>query len=415
MSHIGFQRRRRAASLAIVCGVATLACSSADPSVIYEYDAYQGDAFPNKREPLSIPAGGAMFVTNSYEDTLSVLDAAAGHTLGTYPVGRDPVSLDGPHHVSVSEAGDAVYVALSYPAVDTGEGPHAAHGSSVKSGYAQKLDGRDFHVIGQVRVDNNPGEIVLSKDGKRLVTSHFDLVRALDNLDDIDAARATIAVIDPGTMALTNSPSPKRIVTCVAPHGMALSEPDGAKAYVACYGEDVVAIVDIEEGTVDRVPVADGASGFGDPQYGPYSASLSPNGDRVAFGNTVSKDVRFLDTATGKMLPLLTLKTLGAPYFPAWSADGKTLVVPLQGPDAVVVFDVETKAQLMYRGFTGDECRLPHVVERMGDGTFALACEGDHKGAGKVIWLDSSSLATMRAAEVGVYPDALVHHTKGTP
>jgi hypothetical protein len=391
------------------------ACSPGDPTVIYEYEAYQGDAFPSQRTPLVIPDTGALFITNSYADTVSVVDAVGGDTLGTYPVGRDPVSLDGPHHVVPSKAGDADYVALSYPAENTGEGPHAAHGSSVKSGYAQKLDMHDLRVLGQVRVDNNPGEIVLSDDGKRVMTSHFDLVRAQQNPNDIDAARATVAVIDTSTMALVDSPTPKRITTCVAPHGMVLSKPDGAKAYAACYGEDVIAIVNVDSGTVERVPVAAGVSGFGNPQYGPYSASMSPNGDMIAFGNTVSKDVRFLDTKTGQMLPSMTLPTLGAPYFPAWSADGKLLILPVQAPDAVVVIDIATKTEINYRSFANDECKLPHVAARMDDGSYAVACEGDHKGVGKVVWLDATTLATVRSTDVGTYPDALALYRKGAP
>ncbi len=415
MVHILSKQRRRAAILGFALPLMGAGCAPGESPVIQQYDVYEGDAYPDRRTPLSIPAGGALFTTNSYSDTVSVLDAMTGDTLGTYPVGRDPVTLDGPHHVVVSPSGDAVYVALSYPPADTGDGPHAAHGSSTRSGYAQKLDGNDLHVIGQVRVDNNPGEIVVSEDGKRVITSHFDLKRALDNANDIDAARATIAVMDSSKISLTDSPSPMRITTCVAPHGAVLSKPDGAKAYVACYGEDVIAIVDTEKGTVERVPVASGVMGFGNPQYGPYSASLSPSGDLAAFGNTVSKDVRFLDTATGQMLPARTLSMLGAPYFPAWSADGKTLVMPLQAPDAIVMIDIESKAELLYRSFTGDECKRPHVATRLDNGTYALACEGDHKAAGKVIWLDPTTFATVRSTEVGVYPDALVHFSKGAP
>lgn len=393
----------------------SVACAPGDPAVIYDYAAFQGDAFPNRRPPLVIPEMGALFVTNSYADTVSVVDAVNGDTLGTYPVGRDPVSLDGPHHVIPSKAGDAVYVALSYPAENTGEGPHASHGSSIKSGYAQKLDMRDFQVVGQVRVDNNPGEIVLSDDGKRVMTSHFDLVRSQKNPNDIDAARATIAVMDTSTMALIDSPAPKRIATCVAPHGMVLSKPDGARAYVACYGEDVIAIVDVEKGTVDRIPVAAGVSGFGNPQYGPYSASMSPSGDLIAFGNTVSKDIRFLDTTTGQMVPTMTLSTIGAPYFPAWSADGKLLILPMQAPDAVAVIDIATKTEINYRPFANDECKLPHVAARMDDGTYVITCEGDHNGPGKLVWLDATTLATIRSTDVGTYPDALAYYRKGAP
>ena len=407
--------RKALFAVPFVLALSTVGCTSEDPPVVYEYDAYEGTAFPNKRMPLVVPDGGALFVTNSYADTISVLDAVTGNLLGTYPVGRDPVSLDGPHHVVVSGATNSVYLGLSYPAQDTGEGPHAAHGSSVKAGFAQKLSLTDMSILGQVRIDNNPGEIVISADGKRVFTSHFDLVRAVKNPTDIDAARATIAVIDPSTIALVDSPAPKRITTCVAPHGMVLSEPYGSTAYVACYGEDSIAVVDVDKGTVERIPVAANVMGFGNPSYGPYSLSTSPSGDVIAIGNTASKDVRFFDKNTKQILSAQTIMLFGAPYFPAWSADGKLLVIPMQAPDAIAIMDLTSNTQVNYRAFTGDECKLPHVTTRLPDGTYAVTCEGDHKGPGKVLWLDPMTLATIRSADVGVYPDALFYYRPSTP
>lgn len=391
----------------LVFFVLNAGCTAEDPPIVYEYDAYQGDAYPNQRKPLVLPDTGALFVSNSYSDTLSVLDAASGAVLGTYPVGRDPVSLDGPHHVVVSEESNAVYVGLSYPVPDTGAGPHASHGSATKPGFAQKLALSDMSIVGQVRVDNNPGDIVVSGDGKRVFTSHYDLIRALKNPTDIDAARATIAVIDTSTMALVNSPAPKRITTCVAPHGMLLSEPDANTAYVACYGEDSLAIVDVDKGTVERIPVGANMGGFGNPSHGPYSLAMSPDSKTIAIGDTVSTDVRFFDIATKQMLPSQTVKVFGIPFFPVWSADGTQLIIPLQAPDGLVIIDVATQQEVKYRPFVADECKRPHVVLRLPSDTIAVTCEGDHVSPGKVLWLDPSTLDTIRSQDVGVYPDAL--------
>jgi len=49
------------------------------------------------------------------------------------------------------------------------------------------------------------------------------------------------------------------------------------------------------------------------------------------------------------------------------------------------------------------------------DGSYAITCEGDHKGPGKVVWLDATTLATIRSTDVGVYPDALAPYRKGAP
>ena len=328
-------------SLRIALTVPILASAGCDlqpePITKYEYTPYAGEAYPDRRAKVTIPAGGAALVTDSYSDEISVIGLQKGDVIATVPVGRDPVGLDGPHHLVVDPKGGFVFTALSYPQVKA-SGPHASHGLSVQPGYVQRLALDDFRILGQVRVDTNPGDIVLSEDGKRIVVSHFDLQKAIDNAGNPDLARATLALVDPAEVLETDAPEPLRIPSvCIAPHGVALSRPDGARAYVACYGEDALAVVDLDQGTVlDRVPVSPGAGGGGDPSYGPYSAVLSPDGATVAIGDTVSKDVRFFDVASSTIDATKTLKTLGAPYFPAWSTDGKLLYVPLQTPHGIV-------------------------------------------------------------------------------
>lgn len=399
--------KRPAAILAALLAPAIGGCS---PEQVIEprYDPYVGEAYPDRRTPVEIPAGGMGIVTDSLSDTLSLIDLATGSRMGSVPVGRDPVGIDGPHHVAVDEAAGTVFVALSYPVLAV-TGPHAAHGSSVQSGFAQKLSLDDFRILGQVRVDENPGDIVLSEDGKRLVVSHFDLQKAIDSQGDPDKARATLAVIDPETIALAGSPDPERIPVCTAPHGVALSRPDGARAYVACYGDDTLAVVDLDAGTVvERVPVAAAPGMPGAPNYGPYSAVLSPDGSTVVIGNTVSKDVRFFDVASGTVDAARTLVPMGAPYFPSWTPDGARLYIPLQVPDAIVVIDVENgNAQVARRDFASGECRSPHLTEVVGPEVWVV-CEGDHKAPGQVLRLDSTTLETMDTIEVGVYPDSLL-------
>ncbi|MRG92738.1 YncE family protein [Polyangium spumosum] len=395
--------------LRALAGAALLAVLPAcgEAPIEYRYDPFAGDAFPDRREPVAVPPGGLGIVTDSLSDTLSLIDLGTGEKIRRVPVGRDPVGLDGPHHVTVDPAGRFVYIGLSYPIVATG-GPHASHGASIQPGYVQKLSLDDFRILGQVRVDANPGEIVASDDGRRVVVSHFDLQRALKNPGNLDRARATIALVDPAAVLPTGSTDPARITTCIAPHGMALSRPDGARAYVACYGEDVVAVVDLDKREVlDRIPVDPSGGSIGDPQYGPYSAILSPDGKTLALGNTVSKDVRFFDVEANAMDPARTIDTLGAPFFPAFSPDAKYLWIPMQSPDALVLWDLEAGQEVTRRDFTADECKWPHVVERLDDTRIALVCEGDHVATGKVLLLDAMTLETKNEAIVGVYPDAL--------
>jgi DNA-binding beta-propeller fold protein YncE len=403
------RRRLSAACIAVSLASAVGGCADKDPETQYYYDPYTGDAFPNRRQKLVIPPAGMGVVSDSRSDTLSFIDLATGERFATYPVGRDPVTIDGPHHVVADLTRGAFYVALSYPVLAGTVGPHATHGSSLVPGYAQKLSLEDLSVLGQVRVDPNPGDIVLSEDGKRLVVSHFDLQRALDNPGDLDAARATLAVIDPDAMLPSGSPDPIRIPLCVAAHGITLSRPDGARAYASCYGEDALAIADLDDpgAEVKRIPVGPDAS-IGNPTYGPYAAVMSPDGKTIAVSNTTSKDVRFFDVESETFDLTRTIKTQGAPYFVGWTPDSKRIYVPTQQPDALIFIDVsQGNVELDFRAFSG-ECGKPHQAElHEGSGVFVV-CEGDQLTPGDVVMLDPMTLDTSAKTKVGVYPDAII-------
>ncbi len=394
------------------------ACQQPAPIVERRYVPYEGEAYPDRRSEVVIPPGGIGIVSDLQSDTLSVIDLASGERTASYPVGRDPIGLDGPYHVAADPKAGAVYVALSYP-LTLGTGPHAAHLSGTQFGYVQKLALDNLRILGQVRVGPAAGDLVISGDGKRLVLSHFDLLRAAENPDDLDAARASLSIIDPGLIEPVYSDDPERIRVCVAPQGVALSRPDGARAFVACYGEDALAVANLDDPSlpVERVPVGDAPSGFpAAPSYGPFAASLSPDGAVVAVTNTVSRDVRFFDVASGSFGLHPTLKVPGIPFFPAWSADGARLYVPTQQPDALVVVDVKNgSAELAQRLFTKAECELPHVVEVASAARVFVVCEGDHQARGRVLALDATTLETLSTAEVGVFPSALIRVGGGAP
>lgn len=370
-------------------------------------EPYAGEAWPVAPRPIAVPPGGLGLVTDSLGDTISLIDLGTGARVGTRVVGRNPVDVDGPHHVAVDRAGGAAYVALSYPV--SGGGAHQDHGSSQALGWVQRLSLADLSVVSEVRVDANPGDLAVSDDGRRIVVSHFDVARLLDAGDDPAAARARLAVLDGPAMAEAEgsaAPPPRLVEVCAAPHGIALSRPDGATAYVACYGEDAIAVVDVATGDVERVPVGPGTI-FGTVAYGPYAMVLSPDGANLAVTSLESRDVRFFDVASRAMADAEPIVTRGAPYFPAWSADGDVLWIPVQTPDSLL--RVDRASGDVEERLLGDEegCARPHEVERLDDDRIAVVCEGDHVGPGSVVLLDATTLETLSVAEVGIFPDAL--------
>ncbi len=374
----------------------------------YDVQPFEGEAFPDRVDPITYPESAAL-VTNSLSDTLSVLDLGSMEVLATRPVGRNPVDIDGPHHVVVDNVDGHAYIALSYPASQLVLGPHAAHGSSASYGWVQKLRLDDLSVVAQVRIEPNPGDIVMSADRRWIVVSHFDLQRAIEHPDDLGKARSAVAVIDRASFGEPGV-KPSFVTTCVAAHGMAFG-PDG-ELYVACYGEDSVAVIDLSK--EDLVPeflaIGDGAGPFGAPNYGPYALTTSPDGVWIVVSNTVSNDLRFINRETGVVDSARTIFTNAAPFFPTFADDGRTLAIVTQQPDTLRLVDMEGELEDEVKTFLGDECPLPHVVTteaRLSGGEeFVVVCEGDQKTNGRVVRL-SNGLEILGSVDVGVYPDAI--------
>lgn len=370
-----------------------------------EYDPYVGGAFPSPYPPLADPPGGIALVTDSLSDTISVIDLDTDQRVQVYPVGRDPVGVDGPHHVVVDLAGGLAYVPLSYPS--TGVGPHGGHGTSTRIGWLQMLSLEDLEILGQVRVDLNPGDVAISDDGALVVVSHFDLAAMNEHPGDLDAARSSLVVVDGGSLLPSGSPEPRRVKVCLAAHGILALPPAGHRVALACYGEDAVAFVDLDAGVVEEiVPLGPGASPFS-PEYGPYAMAASPDGAELAVSNTESDDVRFLDLATLEVDPARTVSFFGTPLFPRYSEDGSLLFVPTQVPDGVSVVDLASSSEIARRDFLPGECALPHELAWDG-GDLLLACEGDHEAPGAILRLDAATLETKASVAVGVFPDKVL-------
>ena len=378
----------------------------ADQSALVVQEPYVGDApFPNLRPQFVLPEAGLGAVSNNGSDSVTLLDLNSQMVIGSASVGLDPVANDGPHHIALDRAQGAAYIALAYPAPTTAPGPHAAHGGSQRPGYVQKLALEDLRPLGEVQIETNPGDIVLSEDGSRLVVSHFDLLRA-ERETELLKQRADLAVLNPAELEAGGA-TPIFIKTCIAPHGVALSRPSGDTAFVACYGEDALAVVDLTRPDSQPKLVSLGPGGGpADPIFGPYAAVLSPDATTVAVSSTQSKDVRFFDVASGAFTSSV-IRTPGAPYFAAWTADSRTVLVPTQSPDALVVADVSTGKIQTVRTFHEDECQLPHEAVWGDESSVYLVCEGDHQNPSVVLVLDASTLDVVTSLPVGVYPDRL--------
>ena len=389
-------RRRTGSRLVTLLAALGLgACSGGERTI----DDYDGEpAYPSQRG--SYEAGGRLlgFVANRMSDTISVLDLDSMTLLGSAPIGRDPVDVDGPRRVVLDPARRIGYVALSYPlsiqsvhvAVETGAGP--------RYGYVQAFSLDDLEPLGEQRVEQSPSELSLAPDGGLLVATHYDTLRSIAN-KDLDKRRAAVALIDPAH-GITSGAAPRVVPVCVVPASVVLSA-DQTRAFVVCTGEDSLAVVDTVSASVLGYVRA------GDLNVNkPYAMVGDPSGTRLAVSNQVAATVVLFSATDSPQLLSTTRVNVGVPYFAGWLSND-TLAVPIQEPSSVAVIDAGTGMLTREVAYADSECLNPSEVRRTSDGRVFMVCEGNHFAPGAVVELDPASLQVIARTEVELWPDRL--------
>jgi YVTN family beta-propeller protein len=376
--------------------------------------------------PLLPPLGaGLVFVTNSGDDTVSVLDLQTLEPRARLPVGLTPVELEGPHHLALSPAQTELFVGLSYVAPRAGSGPHGAHGTGTADGYALKLDAATGALLGHVRVDRSPGDIRLTPDGRYVLMSHFDLLRVQQAVAS-GAARAAmdsnVAILDAGAdgrafRLLALAP------TCPAGHGL-LAAADSRSAYVACHLSDELAVLDLTSPTLaagasaPKVPtalVSLGSDGRPPPDAAlkPYALTLSPLDGAVWVSCWGTGELRVYEpgSPTGAVDSSRTVAVGGTPMFGDFTRDGSLLLLPTQQPDVLSFVDPvapAAQAVIFQLPLPAAHCKNAHAVRfRPDERTALLVCEGDQLGPGSLVEIDVALRTVVRSVPLGVYPDDL--------
>lgn len=356
---------------------------------------------------------GKILVTNSGDDTLSFLDPVTLEPVYRAATGRIPAEREGPHHGAATDDGAYYFVGISNYVPGSGSGPHGSHGTGSVDGYLLRYDTATNQPAGELRVDRSPGDVRLSPDGRYVLQSHFDLqsiLEAVSSGEDPRLLTTPLAVTDPDTMERI-----AMIPLCPAAHGMGLA-PDGSEAYVCCWGSDELAVVPLSDPgndtVVARVPVGPGGGDPTAPTYGPYAATVSPDGAEVWVSNLEGKSMSVYLAADGGFDPARTVTFPGSPLFASFSAVGDRLYVPVQAPDSLTTIDPATGQVIDTLSFSPGDCTAPHGTLLLEDPTtLALVCEGDRKAPGTVVRIDLSAPDAPQVAgsfEVGVYPDDLV-------
>lgn len=395
--------RRALTPLFYLIAVAIGGCSSCNKKA----GAQRSDGEPlTPGTAITIPRERAAYVTNNASDSISVIDRD-GDAVTTVPVDLDRDAHEAPHHLAVDAVAGVAFVALAFPAAPgKKKDPHASHGSSADPGKVARLDLATLSVRAAEDVDENPGDVVLTHDRRRVLVTHFDMKRAMDVAARGGASPATMFA----SLVVLDAKTLQRLGTrpvCVAPHGIAVTR-DDKTAFIACYGSDEIVVVDLAADgfPTSRVPLGASQGVPGVPRYGPYSATLTPDESLVVLADLEGKDLRIYDRAAKKLLADKTVTLDAKAFMPAFVAE-RTLLVPLQSPDGLARVDVGSAKIEARTTFPKSDCTLPHVVRVAKDGRVYLVCEGDHTAPGTVLEIDPQSLAMKKKWTVGAYPDGL--------
>lgn len=370
--------------------------------------SYDGALYPVHAPAPQLPPPPYAIVTGGGADALSLVDLRARRPLNDVPVGLYPVDGDGPTHLAFDRASGQVFVLLTYPKPSGLPGSHAAHASGTPFGKVARYSLPYFELQSAVSLAQGPSDVALSDDGGRLVIPHFDRETTL--APDPAQRNGEVYVFESAS-SLEPSLSPRILRPCIAPRAAALSRPDGARAWLACYGDDRVVALDL---SVREAPVVvDLAFGQGPvdptaPRFGPSTAALSPAGDRLLVGTTGAERVLAeVDVAAGTLR--IAYRPAGAVFSPSYAPDGLVAYVPTQAPDGVARVDLASGAVLAERTFVPGECDRPHEAAYVASlGEVWLLCEGFDREPGAALALDPETLATRGSVATGVNPGRIV-------
>ncbi|WP_308460668.1 beta-N-acetylglucosaminidase domain-containing protein [Streptomyces sp. Ru72] len=260
----------------------------------------------------------------------------------------------------------------------------------------------------QIPVGQNPGEVVLSVDGRTAYAAN----QGSDTVSVIDVASgkvtATVPVGDvPSGLALTpdgrtlwvadysdDAVQPVDLTTLTAgtkvavgggPENMAIT-PDGATLYVA----------NIHDNTVSPVDLATGKAGTAIPVGpNPFNVVAAPDGKTVYVSDSGGSTVTPIDTATNDTRA--SLLVTGQAYGLAISPDGRTLWVSPSNGDTVTPVDTVTGAP----GTPVTVGRSAFDVALDWNGTTAYVTTAD---AGKLVPVTTATGAVGTAYSTGAYP-----------
>jgi YVTN family beta-propeller protein len=317
--------------------------------------------------------GGTLLVANKTDNTVDLVDAAAGKSVATLPTGQ------GPHEAAVSSNGRT--------AVISNYGHREKPGSTLTV-----IDVEAGRVLRTVDLGENarPHGLSWISEDTIVVTTE-------------DSRRLLVVDVDRGAIK-TEVETGQQISHMVA------TTPDGKRAFVANIGSGNVTAIALDEGRkLADIPTGDGAEGI----------AMTPTGAHVWVTNRAADTLSVIDTKTLEVVATIPCK--GFPIRIAITPDGKRALVSCASSGEVAVFDVQAGKELLRRKLDlgtvptasmrlfGDrfgESPVPVGVVIAPDGRRAWVAATQ---ADAVVVFDPSSLEVLDLVKAGREPDGMAY------
>ena len=287
-------------------------------------------------------AGPKAYVGNFSDNTVSVVDLAAGAVVATIPVSA------GPHGMVAAPDGRTVYM--------TGDG----------SSNLDAIDTAADRVKKTVEIGKSPHGLAISPDGRTLLAAVY--------------GEDKIVFMDTATLAPVGS------VAVPKPHTIAI-RPDGAVAYVASQepGKFALVVVDLASKQVARsVPL----------EKTPRDLEFGFDGKALYFTQAGVNSVQVLDPATDRIVA--QIPTGASPHIAGVYRGAPAGTAVVQGPGELLLFDPATNAPLR----TIAVGKQPHWIAVVSGGARAIVT---NEGSNDVAIVDLATGETRKIA-VGKAP-----------
>jgi len=281
------------------------------------------------------PGRGLLLVANKGDQSLGIIDVAAGKQVATVAEGGKTG-----HEVVASPDGRTAYVPIYG---DSGVGKPGTDGDRM------------------VVIDIRSRKVTATVDFGHGVRPHLPVFGPKNGMlyvtTELDQA---IAIVDPKTLKIVG-----RIPTGQPESHMLAISHDGRRGYTANVGPGTVSVLDMDaRKTLAVIPIS------GETQR----ISISPDDKWVFTSDQKEPRLAVIDTATNKVMTWVPLP--GAGYGTASTPDGKWLLVDVPSKNQVAIVDLS--AMKVVKSL--DVPKAPQAVVVRPDGKEAYAsCDSSHK------------------------------------